>query len=1179
MVRARSMWLLLGGWLTLATALPAFSQDPKEAPDVKPSDAASLREQTIYIPYGKLRENFEKEGRGVFIPYERFQELWKAARAAQRKPTDAKPLTPAVITEADSEATVGKEVVRVAAKLKIDVLETGWVEVPLRLEDAGVMSATLVRADGKQEPARLSVAQDGSHKLVIENQTKRPLPIELRLEYAKAFNKTPGRNDVSFAAPQAPINRWKVRVAERGVKVHIEPLIAATEPPSDANPTDEKKLPQETVLLAFVGGAANVKIDWTAKAEGASGLAALASVEAQQEVRVEEGVMRTRARLTYTISRAELAQLTIEVPADQKVVNVSDPNVRQWSVKTVDKVQQITVHLFEPARTTQSVQVELEQFTAGAAAKPAAAKPADAKPKGANGIDAKPDALTRRAIEVPVVKSLDVSRQQGVVVVDVAEGWQIEASKREGLAQLDAAELPQPLAGQPHELAYRYAALPFALSLDAFKVKPRVLADELVLAYLEPEQLKLQLRATYTIERAGVFELALDVPADYEIRDVRGDTSGGAAAAQVDSHHLEGADKTRLVVELTHKALGRVGLFVELQKRVEDANLLGPTGKTSEIALPVPRVAPDTIERTNGRLVLLAPESLRVNPGKQSGLRNVSLTEALAGAAIESAATRPVSSFVYTKAPLELSLLVERRKPYVSVGQLLVARVELGVVKYDATFFYDIRYSGVKSLRIDVPSELAPDIRNNTPGVTEKEIAPAPADVDKGYLAWSLTGESQLLGAVAVKLSWERKLENVEVGKSIEITIPKLLPREADRAWGQIVLVKSETIDLAAAGAPSGLRPIDPQHDLMPGASVSDAALAFEFHDDWSLAATATRYQLESVKHTSIDRGLVRAVVTRSGQLAVQALYRMRSARQRLAVTLPDGVEFDTEPLRINGTPTPLERGAKDEYFVPLVGRGNNESFLLELRYTLAKSGSLVVLPTFIDEPAVQKVYISAFLPQELKLLGHIGPWTDEERREQNDLDLVNWVREGVPVTGNPADTFHVDGQLLVFSTLRPEGGASDGLRLNTLNGNWLQFLVFGAVLAAGLLLLGRPLLDRAAALAALVIVLLLVGVFLPTFSKLLFADGLWLAIGLTALVWTGLYLVSRGRRTRTTATSAAVPEPPPPEVAAASPIEGSPGAAPPSESPPSEPPPSSDPPSTNPPTEGDAQQGGEHHG
>ena len=163
-------------------------------------------------------------------------------------------------------------------------------------------------------------------------------------------------------------------------------------------------------------------------------------------------------------------------------------------------------------------------------------------------------------------------------------------------------------------------------------------------------------------------------------------------------------------------------------------------------------------------------------------------------------AARPVSSFVYTKSPVELSLLVERRKPYVSVGQLLVAKVDPGVVKYEATFFYDIRYSGVKNLRIDVPADLAADIRNNTHGITEKTLDPAPADLAKGNVAWSFASEGELIGPVAIHLSWERRLENLEVGKSVELAMPHLRPRGADRAWGQIVLVKAETIDLLPSG-------------------------------------------------------------------------------------------------------------------------------------------------------------------------------------------------------------------------------------------------------------------------------------------------------------------------------------------------------------------------------------------
>ncbi len=88
-------------------------------------------------------------------------------------------------------------------------------------------------------------------------------------------------------------------------------------------------------------------------------------------------------------------------------------------------------------------------------------------------------------------------------------------------------------------------------------------------------------------------------------------------------------------------------------------------------------------------------------------------------------------AFAYTQEPVELTLAAERRKPQVTVRQLLVARVEEGVVKYDFTFFYNVLYSGVKSLRIDVPAEVADGLRVATPGVHEKTIDPPPADLAK----------------------------------------------------------------------------------------------------------------------------------------------------------------------------------------------------------------------------------------------------------------------------------------------------------------------------------------------------------------------------------------------------------------------------------------------------------------
>jgi len=1111
---------------------------PPVAPPAKPEAAedkdTSLREQSIYIPYEKLRKIFEKEGRGVFLPYEKFRELWQAAQEKREVAAEPKPPVGALITEIDNEATVAKDTVRVKAVIKLEVLAEGWSEVPLRLADAAITEATL----GGQ-PARIVPAGgDAGYKLLIEKKGKKPEQMELILHYAKAITRAPGQNSVSLAAPQAPVNRWRVTIPESGVKVNLHPVIAAPEvaaPPPErkpdakpeakpgAKPEAASPKPEETIVTAFVGAAPTVRIEWTPKAEGATGLEALASVQAEQQVVVSEGVTRTRAQMVYTISRAELRQLAIEVPADQKVVNVFDANVRQWSVEKAGAVQKITAQLFEPAKVSQNVAIELERYYAE-------------KEAGKS--------------TVPVVKAAGVGRQQGVLVARVAEGLRAEVARSSGLLQVDAGELPPSLAQGQWPFAYRYAAVPFELELSVEKVQPRVLADTLVEAELLPERLTLDLLVIYTIERAGVFRLELEVPAGFDVRQVRGVAAAGAAEVLVDNHHLEGKEKTRLVINLARKALGRVGLAVQLFKELKEPDLLTPTGKAAQVALPVPRVVAETVERATGRVVVYAPESLRVNPAKAEGLRSISFKEALDGVAsirqTQAPGTRPVLAFAFTQEPTACVLAGERRKPQVTIRQLLVARVDEGNVQYTATFFYDVLYSGVKSLRIDFPEAIASEVRNQTPTLRDKLIEPPPADLAKGYVAWSFTGQSELLGPGKIELRWRASLPKLDVGRSLTLEVPRLLPREVDRAWGQIVLAKAETIDVQdEPDKQKGLRPIDPQHDLMPGAKVEGAARAFEFHDDWALSVTATRYQLEEIKHTSVERAVLRMVVTRAKKVSVQALYRMRSAQQRLVVSLPQGAKIDVQP-RIDGKPITLEVGQESQFFVPLVGQNPDVSFLLEIRYTVPGDGRCLEYPDFPGDTAVQKVYLAVYLPEELVLLGREGPWTEELGWTLDDWgrwrpiprmgepQLISWVGSGAQGSG-PSDTFPTDGRMYLFSALRPVAPDEGALRLTTLKGNWLHGLMFVAVILGGVLLWPARTATRAVAAGVLVIALVLCGVFAPTFSRQVLNGVLAAAMGVVVVVWIVAYV--RHRPARRAAPASPPPGQPPAPASAPPPM------------------------------------------
>lgn len=1102
-LRPRFCWLFAMTFVGMAMLLVAVGASAQETSKDGDKADRSIREQDIYIPYEKLRQVFEKHGRGVFLPYEKFQELWQAAQDKSQPDVAPKPPVGALITEVENEATVEKDVVRVNAKVKIEVLAEGWNEVPLRLADAAITSATI---DGK--PARIIGAAGQDYRLLVEKKGKQPEQIELAMQYAKAIARTPGQNSVSFQTPQSPVSRWRVTIPQAGVKVNIHPLIAATEAPVGNKP-------DETVIMAFVGAAPVVQIDWTPKAEGATGLAAMASVQAEQQVLISEGVARTRTALSYSINRAELGQLMIDVPADQKVVNVFDANVRQWSVEPVEGLQRITAQLFEPAKSTQQVTVELEKFT------------------GEKAGD---------TFDVPVVKAAGVGqrqRQQGVLVVQVAEGLRAEAAKTSGLLQVDANELPPALKKGKWAFAYRYATADYQLTLDVEKVQSQITVDSLVEASLEPERLSLELAAIYTIEKAGVFRLDLDIPAGYDVRSVRGAEIAGATPVQVDTHHLEGENKTRLVVNLARKAIGRVGLAVELQKELNQADLLTPTGKTIDIATPIPLVAPKTAERATGRLVIYAPESLRVNPGKSVGLRSVSFKEAFEGTQSirqqRPSDLRPVLAFAYSQEPVELSLAAERRKPQVTVRQLLVARVEEGVVKYQITLFYNVLYSGVKSLRLDVPTDVADALRITTAGVSETTMAPVPADLTENCLAWRLTGQSELIGDGKIELTCEKKIEKLGVGKSVDLTLPYLRPKEVDRAWGQIVLAKSETIDVYESGEPKSLRPIDPQHDLME--PVASAARAFEFHDDWALSVTATRYQLEDVKRTSIERAVVQMVVTPANSISVRSLYRIRSVHQRLAVRLPAGATFDSQPLWINHRPVTLEKGEQDEYFVPLATTNADTPFVLELRYSLEGDGSRLELPSFPQEPAIVKAFLCVYLPETRALLGVRGAWTKEA--DQRTVP-TGWVSDGVALAGTSSQDFPTDGKLYVYSTLSPAAGPDGVLELSTINQNVLRGLVFGVTILLGLLLLPARLAIRAFVIGAAVIALVLAGTFLPTFSAQILDGVLAAAVFIVAVVWT-VGFAMRWRRSRPVVTAVTPPPSPPVEPANPPVAEGGP--------------------------------------
>ena len=277
------------------------------------------------------------------------------ARDAQPVVPKVEPPFKAVITEIDSEAQVRDDVLHVTATLKIDLLGQGWIEVPLRLGDAALLSATV-----GDQPARVVTDEQGGHKL-LWNRTEADRPdsaqAAIRAEHHEGtcaeFRRIPGTAGAgeSLADSRAAGRRESKRASAAGG--HGSAGRRGTRGRAGAPDTGgaQPASPAETVVLAFLGAAPSVASIGRRGPKARPDWMHWSACRPNRRSRSTKGSRHMRVRLNYQISRAELAELKIEVPGDQKVVNVADANLRQWNVEPSGSNQTITVGLFQPARS------------------------------------------------------------------------------------------------------------------------------------------------------------------------------------------------------------------------------------------------------------------------------------------------------------------------------------------------------------------------------------------------------------------------------------------------------------------------------------------------------------------------------------------------------------------------------------------------------------------------------------------------------------------------------------------------------------------------------------------------------------------------------------------------------------------------------------------------------------
>jgi len=489
--------------LWLALALSAGAQNPPAAP---PADSPEppktvTKERTIYVPFEKLEQVFEHQGRGVFLPYREFLEMWNKLNLPE-KLKNTEPPVEGVLAGANYVGQVTGDVAEIKAKLSFEALKDGWAKLSLGAGDLNI-------ADAKSK-ALLNFA-DGGYEALFPSKGS----YELQATIFGRVSRETGKSTLRLKLPRTSVSQFEMTIPEKDLDFTITPASAysAVENPDGS-----------TRLAVYFGASQEVNISWT-KRTGETALAPLLFADVQTNVHFSAGVVGSDATVNYRILRAGVNSLEIVVPENQQVLAVSGQNLKEWTLKPERSGQRLHVDLHTPAKENYQLQIRMESALAQL--------PEQAK--------------------LPLIQAQGVERQSGSIAVSADAELATQIGALENLTQ-QAVARDAKAAGE-FVGSFRYLRLPYAGTVSITEAQPQVEVASETLLRVTPESKELTARFDYTVKKAGIFAAQIELPAGFPQADA---TGGDIESSSVQK---DGA-KSLLNVKFTARRIGKFSFAV-----------------------------------------------------------------------------------------------------------------------------------------------------------------------------------------------------------------------------------------------------------------------------------------------------------------------------------------------------------------------------------------------------------------------------------------------------------------------------------------------------------------------------------------------------------------------------------------------------------------------------------------
>ena len=421
------------------------------------------------MPFENLEQVFERQGRGVFLPYREFLEMWNKLNVPE-KLKKSEPPVDGVLAGANYVGKVTGDVAEIKAKLSFEALKDGWAKLSLGAGDLNI-------ADAKSK-ALLNFA-DGGYEVLFPSKGS----YELQATIFGRVSRETGKSTLRLKLPRTSVSQFEMTIPDKDLDFTITPASAfsAVENPDGS-----------TRLAVYFGASQEVNITWTKKI-GETALAPLLFADVQTDAHFSAGVARSESILNYRILRAGVSALEIVVPENQQVLAVNGENLKEWTLKPEKSGQRLHVDLHTPAKESYVLRLKLESALAE----------------------------LPQQVKLPLIQAQGVERQSGSITVSAEAELAAQIGGLENLTQQAVPGAGN--AGEGFVGSFRYLRLPYAGTVSITEAKPQVEVASETLLQVTPESKELTARFDYTVKKAGIFAAQIELPPGFPQAEAAGD--------------------------------------------------------------------------------------------------------------------------------------------------------------------------------------------------------------------------------------------------------------------------------------------------------------------------------------------------------------------------------------------------------------------------------------------------------------------------------------------------------------------------------------------------------------------------------------------------------------------------------------------------------------------------------